>query len=62
MSQSDNTCYGFLLVEQDECVTGQEGFYTMSSVWLAIGAVLFRYRSSTPKNGESSTSRRRRRM
>ena len=59
MSQSDNTCYGFLLVEQDECVTGQEGFYTMSSVWLAIGAVLFRYRSSTPK---SSTSRRRRRI
>ena len=45
-SQTNNTCYGTLLVEQckkaeGECVTVQEGFYTMSSVWLAIGAVLF---------------------
>ena len=62
-SQTNNTCYGTLLVDQckkaeGECVTVQEGFYTMSSVWLAIGAILFRYKPSTTKNGGSEGKRR----
>ena len=45
-SERDNTCQGSLLVDQCQgagghCVTTQEGFYTMSGVWLAIGALWF---------------------
>jgi len=45
-TSSNNTCHGTLMVEQckeagGDCVTVQEGFYTMSSVWLAIGCLWF---------------------
>ena len=45
-SESENTCQGPLLVEQcqeagGQCVTTQEAFYTISGVWLAIGALWF---------------------
>jgi len=45
-AQSNNTCYGTVLVEQckeggGECVTLQEGFYTMATVWLVIGSLWF---------------------
>ena len=45
-SESNNTCYGTIKVDQCQeegghCVTIQEGFYTMSAVWLVIGAVWF---------------------
>ena len=45
-SQDNNTCHGPLLKEQceaafGECITIQEGFYTMSVVWVVIGAVWF---------------------
>ena len=45
-SQGENSCHGALLKEQcksagGECITIQEGFYTMSVVWVVIGAVWF---------------------
>ena len=45
-SQANNNCHGPLLKEQcknagGECVTLYEGFYTMSLVWVIIGAVWF---------------------
>ena len=45
-SESNNTCYGTIKVDQcqeegGQCVTIQEGFYTMSVVWVVIGAVWF---------------------
>ena len=45
-SESENTCQGPLLVEQcqeagGQCVTTREGFYTISAVWLALGALWF---------------------
>ena len=45
-TETDNTCHGPLLVEEcqeagGQCVTTQEGFYVMSGVWLAIGALWF---------------------
>ena len=44
--QAENTCHGPLLKDQcvsagGECVTLQEGFYTLSFVWAAIGALWF---------------------
>ena len=44
--QDHNICHGPLLKEQcknagGECITIQEGFYTMSVVWVVIGAVWF---------------------
>ena len=44
--QTNNTCQGTGLVEQCEeaggtCVTVQEGFYTVSAVWLSVGTIWF---------------------
>lgn len=44
--QADNNCHGSLLKKQcesagGECITLTEGFYTMSLVWVIIGAVWF---------------------
>ena len=44
--QADNTCHGALLKKQceaagGECITITEGYYTMSLVWVIIGAVWF---------------------
>ena len=45
-SESANTCQGPLLTEQcqeagGQCVTAQEGFYTISGLWLTFGALWF---------------------
>ena len=45
-SESENTCQDSLLTDQcleagGSCVTTQEGFYTMSGVWLTFGALWF---------------------
>ena len=45
-SQSNNTCFGTVMVDQckeegGDCVTIQEGFYTMSLVWALLGVLWF---------------------
>ena len=45
-SQSNNTCHGPVLRDHchtagGDCVTVREGFFTISIVWVVIGAVSF---------------------